>query len=671
MRKLLVRIFNLIYLAGSAIAIWAFVTKPIVNTEVGVSFTSDQIADKLMDIFKSKSGEGEGGSGEVESASYRLAYRADAAESVESTITREDIKEAFPNGFSLKIGVKIEAKDAFDINNKQLLKKSIAESIDRSLTSVISSVTDGLHNLIKTLTEKFAKSELTKQINEQIATYFEGASEVTEEQVQAVFDNVYEAISDPNKDVTVDDLAETIVGEKDPETGEYPEGTLLYLLEEKKKETGTGLIYAVADPQPTSENFSEGEYYLKVEGDNPETAETTEEYYYVKAEEWVLGTTYYVQKYDATDVTGDDIADSLAQALDSIPGLVEYREVKTRPTKDEFDATVSSSEHYYSPSLTGGTFVPGGVYSSTTAYVTFTKMDPQPTQEAVEAELALAAANRTIAVKTKSGYEFPSSYESTEEYYEIHSATVTKEQYYNSAESSKFCLKEGEDSYKPAKEYDESATYYIKAVNDVDTALANLISQMLGGGSSSGSEEGGEKSGALYRAHVRAEESSSSSQDELEAAIKEYIYTLLPLDSIYSFTEGADQYATYVALGLIALCIFPWALFALVTFIRTLRKRKCWTKPWIVFVFAFLQVIFGIVLTYGAKYAMPLVTQYIPKAAEFLESTQLGIDIRTGCLIPSFVYCAFIVMTIPYIIICHGVKVEYKLEKRARRMGRY
>ena len=72
MRKLLVRIFNLIYLAGSAIAIWAFVTKPIVNTEVGVSFTSDQIADKLMDIFKSKSGEGEGGSGEVESASYML-----------------------------------------------------------------------------------------------------------------------------------------------------------------------------------------------------------------------------------------------------------------------------------------------------------------------------------------------------------------------------------------------------------------------------------------------------------------------------------------------------------------------------------------------------------------------------------------------------------------------
>ena len=192
---------------------------------------------------------------------------------------------------------------------------------------------------------------------------------------------------------------------------------------------------------------------------------------------------------------------------------------------------------------------------------------------------------------------------------------------------------------------------------------------MLGGG---GSSEGGE-SGEPSKAHLRleGEEESKSSQEELEEALKEYIYKMLPLDNIYKVTEQADQYSTYVALGLIGLCVFPWALFALVTFIRTLRRKKCWTKPWIVFFFAFFQLIFGLVLTYGLKYALPIVKEHVPQVAEYIDQLGLSVGMKFGVLIPSFIYAGMIVLTIPYIIIAHRLKVEYKLEKRALKMEMY
>ena len=663
MRKLIVKLFNLVYLAGAALSIFALCTRPVVSTEVGVSFTSDQVADKLIEIFNQNSGDSSDKSG------YRIRYRDDA--SSEQKITREDIKEAFPNGFSLKVGIKIEAKDAFNINNKELLKNSIAKSIDKSLTEVIGSVTEGLHSLIKTITEKLAKDELAKAINEQINQYFQGASAVTDEEVQAVYDNIYNTINQDG-DVTVEDLANAIVGEKDPVTGEYPEGSLLALLEEKKQETGTGLIYGAADPQPTMEEVeadiakeeSERLYYLEVINDDPETPDVVEKSY-VRPEHWELGATYYVQKYDTTNVTGDDIADSLAKSLDSIPGLVDYKQPENKPTKADFDATVTSEQYYYSPEAPSPkTFVQGRAYDATKVYYTVVKdVDPQPSEAEITAELGQSAVTRHYVIANSNGYEFPTSYKEGVSYSRIDVAVVAEEIYNTTTLSSKYFLKNG-DNFDQAKVFDASAEYYIRIVNDVDTALAKLVESMLGGSSSSGEES---------KAYIRgegAESEEKSTQEQLQDALKEYIYKLLPLDSIYSFTETADQYSTYVVLGLIGLMVFPWALFALVTLIRTLRKKKCWTKPWIVFVFAFIQVIFGIVLTYGTKYAMPLLAKYLPQVAEFLESTQLGIDIRTGCLIPSFVYCAFIVMTIPYIIFAHPLKVEWKLEKRARKMER-
>ena len=56
MRKFFVKLFNLIYLAGAAVSIWALCSKPVVNTQVGLSLTSDQVADRLYEIFNKQSG---------------------------------------------------------------------------------------------------------------------------------------------------------------------------------------------------------------------------------------------------------------------------------------------------------------------------------------------------------------------------------------------------------------------------------------------------------------------------------------------------------------------------------------------------------------------------------------------------------------------------------------
>ena len=671
MRKLLVKIFNLVYLAGAAVSIWALVTRPVINTEVGINLTSDQVADKLVEIFKNSSGGGEGGSGGGSSASsYKLAYREESSSS-EVQITKEDIKKAFPNGFSLSVGIKIEAKDAFDFKNKELLKKSVAQSIENSLNNVVGKVTTSLKNLITQVTQKIAVAELTKQIDEQISQYFEGASPVTEKEVEAVYNNVVNTINQEG-DVTVDMLATAIVGVKDETTGEYPEGTLLYLLEEKKKETGTGLIYAVADPQPTSQDdIDEGIYFVPVV-DDPETEE--EEKGYVAATTYLLESTYYVEKYDATDVSAEDIVDKLAESLDSIPGLVEEKQNQpVTVSQEEFNKTVKSTVHYYSPEgVVAKTFVLGGVYDDGEVYYTITDPMEQPMDSVVEAELEEAAANRHFVIKTEEGFAFPEDVVVGGHYYYKEAVSVTKAEYYETAGSTKYKVKitEPTESYVYAKEYSSTDEYFMdtKIVNSVDDALSKLIEQMLGGGGSSESGESGEPSKAKFRAEG---DSQKSTQEELEAAIKEYLYKLLPLDTIYGFTETADQYSTYVVLGLIGLMVFPWALFALVTLIRTLRREKCWTKPWIVFVFAFLQVIFGIVLTYGTKYAMPLISKYIPQVGTILEDTGLALMIKTGCLIPSFIYCGMIPFTIVYIIFAHRLKVDYKLKKRNAAIERY
>lgn len=654
MRKFLVKLLNLVYLAGAVLAVWAFCTKPMISTSAGISLTSEQVADKLIQLFKESNNEDSAEEESAEKSSYKLVYRDG---STEENVTREDIMNAFPDGFSLSLTLKIEAKDALNYKNKDLLKKSIADSLDESLNGIVNTVSTSLRNLVKTVTERFAKEELTKQIDAQIQAYFSGASGVDSGDVDKVYENVYNSLD--GKTVTVEDLATTIVGTAG-EDGKYPEGTLLYILEKKKEETGTGLVYVVADPQPkTEEEFNAGEFYKEVETVDPEdSSKTIKTYELITSWDPEFGAKYYIQKYDTTTVSGDDIADKLADSLNSIPGLVEVKTEKVENLKkEEFDATLISNQYFYRNA--SDVFVNGNLYDETLHYYTITKPEVQPEEAVVRLDIDKSDYGlKQYVIETEGGYIYPAEYNSEATYYELNVAplTLTEEQYNATLVSTKYMLLV-DGSYVYASSFNSEAEYYaeVKIVNDVNTALTKLLESMIGESSS--------ETKAIYRT-----EGESSDEDKLTAAIKNYIQSLLPMDQVYAMVEKADQYSAYIGIGIIALFAFPWALFGLVTIIRTLRRRKIWTKPWIVFFFAFIQVIFGIVLTYGLQYAMPLIAKYVPKFAEILESTQLTVGLKTGCLIPSFVYVAFIPLTIVYAIIAHPLKYEYKMWKR---YGRY
>lgn len=181
-------------------------------------------------------------------------------------------------------------------------------------------------------------------------------------------------------------------------------------------------------------------------------------------------------------------------------------------------------------------------------------------------------------------------------------------------------------------------------------------------------EEPAEKS---VRAIMRDESApaETSKEEELKEKVTKFIKSLIPFD-IDNIDYSAGGVMPYVLLGVILLGIFPWALFAVLTIIRTIRKRKCWTKPWIIFVLGFAQLILGVVITLVFKYGTPMIMKFAGSAIPAEYEPLLGglnVAFQTAAFVPSIIYLAMIPVTIVYMIFAHGVKKEFKQFKRDKK----
>lgn len=232
-----------------------------------------------------------------------------------------------------------------------------------------------------------------------------------------------------------------------------------------------------------------------------------------------------------------------------------------------------------------------------------------------------------------------------------------------------------EDMLKGAGLVDENGN-----VKDIDQALALLLDQIPGSDSNDTKEtQTEEKSGDEGEQEIKEESplkikreggTEPAPEEDLNTKVKNLIDGLIADLNIDSLDLSFGGITGYAFLGLFILMIFPWALFALITIFRTIRKRKCWTKPWIVFSFASLQLVFGIGLLIATKYVLPT---YIPTIAEaagaefapIIEGATLSIG--TSALVPSLIYLAFIPLTIIYIIVAHKVKKDFKQYKRDKK----
>ena len=647
MRKFLVKLFNLIYLAGAVLSIVALCIKPIIRTDVDLSLTSDQVADRLVVMF-------ENNKNNEESSESKALVKAQTREESSSSgykVSREDVVKAFPDGFKMTVQVKVPTSAAFQLKNKEVLTQLVKQNIEDTLIDVVKSVSKNLKVLFEDVTENYALEELEKQIQNSINQYFTDATPVTEGEVQAMYDNVKETLSG-DEPISVDDLANIIVGEKNPD-GTYQEGTLLYILNARLEEEAAQSKYVVVDPKPSKEEIDEeiakgddGKYFIKTGEDTYARPANSDDY---------NDQTYYKKGYDDKDINGENIAEKLAASLNSIPGLVEIGYCKSSPSEEAFNKTVMSTTYYVQTEDLG--YINANTYNALLQYYTASYAAATPTQEQVEADIAKSVTKAEYFVLDGEKYVRATKWDESLSYFlrSFDAATPTEEEVNATIMSNKYYTLSGEDNYTFAKSYDKDTQYYVYGtiVNDVDTAMANFIQIQTNGGS---------------KAHLRTRDGElvgEKSQQEIEDALKEYLYKNIPFDGIYAITANLDGYAAYILFGLIALFAFPWVVFGILTLCRLFRKRKVWTRPWIVLVLAFPQLILGMVLTYGYKYFLPMLIGKFPKLAP-LGST-VGLRITTGCLIPSFVYVAFFAMTLIYAILVRPFKKRYKLESRFMR----
>ena len=611
MRKFLVKLMNLIYVAGAGISLYALCTRPILKATVTVKFSKEKMGQIVGKAFNNGSESSEEGEEEV-----RLIYRD--SPKIQDYITEEKIETYFPNGFELSIPVEIPAKSAFQLNNTHLLDDLIYNNLYTVVDKVIEKVVAPLESLFKDIVKGFAFDTLKEEINKQIAEKFPDSELASDEEVQEIFDDVY-SLLDGDEPVTVDTLAETIL-----HGGENSNGVLdlinsrgrKYVLCEHSEELAVAVeadreatgdeqkyflqyfvythntdaynsevayfektgedTYSLLDPQPTEE---------QVEADRE--AEEASWTYFVAKKQYKHNTDaydehveYYEAKpYTSEDIDEDKITDEMINSLEGVDGLV--------------------------------TLVADGAW------------DPQPTQEQVEADIALEKQSDRV--------------------------------YY--------ILDGNGDPVLPTA-YDSSATYYKvkKIVNDVDTALNTLINGFLNGNSSNSGDN---------RAIVREEAQEAPSEEEandLTSTLRDYLYNLIP-QNISEKSGQVGEKAPYILLAVIALFALPWAWFILVTLLRTLRKRKCWTRLGIIIWGALLQVILGILLTYGTKYLWPYIAERVEALKDYANS--INFDLRTGCLIPSFIWLGFAITAIPYWLLRRPLKYQAKQYKIYEEKARY
>ena len=561
---------------------------------------------------------------EEERSEIRTVYKEETRKEIKDYVTKEKIEAYFPNGYQVDIPVEIKASQAFDLKNTKLLDDLIQINLGTIVDNVYNSVINPLTLMFRDIVEGFAVDTLRDEINKQIAQYFPDGNPATEEEVQQIFDNVY-ALMENDEPVTVEQLADTILGNGDT-TG------VLDIINKR------GSKY-IAYPAPVEEDYGTheeyqaalDEYVATIEADRTVEEKENQKYfirhenveYQHNTQPYSSETAYFDKDGNLLDPQPNEAA--ISADIESAEGEGQYFVGVIKYTYTHNTEPYDSGTEYYESVPYTNDDIDNDKIANQMAQalegvdglVTKTPVlcNPQPTQAQVEEDLAKEESERIYYVLDGSGNPvLPNA-------------------------------------------YDAEATYYTinKVVNDVETAMAALIDSFLNGGSSGG------------KAIVRAEEAKLDSSKEgksISENIRDYLYNLIP-SNVSEKAGTVGEKAPYILLALIAIFALPWLWFAIVTIIRTIRRDKFWTRPMIVLFWASPQVIFGLLLTYGSKRIIPYLMEHFEALQEYAES--FNFDIRTGCLIPSFVYLGVLAMTIVYWIIRRPIKIQYKMERYARR----
>lgn len=622
LRRTLVKLFNLVYIAAAGVSIYAICTQPLLNATVKVDMNSEQVANLIGSAFKEKS--------TIREREYIYSRIDDA--SLKDWLTQEKIAKAFDKGLHLSTPVNVPFTKAFEFKNKDVVKEIVIDNIESMVDDALDYFTPAVRKLFKEGAEHYALSVLNDQINETIQDLFpeEIGEEVAPEQVQEIFDNVYSLVD--GNSASLDQIAAAINGEGDG-------FGLQDILQERADSIGNYAKYDATEAEVEEQITWE---------ENARTIYVCE--YHVVRSFFVDNIKYY--RYDTEQAKYVVIPDADEALINSELAKEEsLREVyvfEGTPVYDHYSSETQYYKHFSADRYNVETVASAMIDSleSVPGLVTRTGnfIECSPTQSQVESDIQKAAEAEADPDKS---------------YIQLYYVKV-------------------EETYVKATEWNESTQYYKEdiTVNDVNTALSLLLDEMLNGKSKSNSSssepsetpetpetpENPPEEGIAMRTSVRASSSEEQSEEDIRKVLENYIYKYIPKASIESFSAKIGTKGPLILLGVWLMFLLPWAWFALVTLIRTLSPRKIWTRTGIIFFWAIPQVILGFVLTYGLKYGLQIAGDKVAIIKQIAD--QIGLNAKFSCLVPSFIYLIMIPVTIIYLILAHPFKFQYKFEKR-------
>lgn len=193
----------------------------------------------------------------------------------------------------------------------------------------------------------------------------------------------------------------------------------------------------------------------------------------------------------------------------------------------------------------------------------------------------------------------------------------------------------------------------------IEDYICNILDEQEEGGSS---PEPSKK--LVLKSKFNAEKTDEEKKEEARQRLTEKVTEVLTNKAKeMELPKKISQYGYFGIIVLVVLAL-PWIAFAIITLIRTLRRRKIWTKPWSAFTFAFTNLVLGVVLTIASTKLLPVIVKAIPEGAIKDILSVLQVSVKTSTFVASILYLAMIPLTILYVIFVHSAKRKMLAESK-------
>lgn len=703
-RKILTRVGNLIYIAGAGLACYGFATKPLLNFSVEVAVPGSLLSSVIQEQFGSETTTDGGETNQVYRTKAKRANEPDL--DIGKILSEIDMDGIFDN---LSLQVNLELPSLVDFlktpadEQSKVIGSVAGATIDKALDSAYSVISAGFDKLVPEIAKVAAGGAVSEAISGAISQMLGNKEDVGAEldalpegMVDDLVDNVWNTLTvaktaDVEKTFTTFNLAMTEAQAQLTKTGDeatWANGDIITVKASDTTPEEEIEYYTFNKPTKlvkTEEQTSFDVEYAELKNAYDAVKTTWTEGYIVKITtdpaEYYAYETLTLRK-SGLSTTVDDVVTVIQDSINTVFESLATAEGLDQETKDAFAGQTVDQEVIDEVASQMGEMLQSVGLANENG-------------EIQDMDKALAAMLEMFMGGGSSDDDSEDSHKTkldTPTNFVIESDGITWDEV-TGAGTYEYSINNGEtvptSQPKALITFSEQPSEFTLSVKAIAANSETHVDSELGSITINNSNPAApeiivpEPKGGDASIRRISRDGGNESTVSTEDLIKQFVDPLLadlPLDEITTINLddmlGFKNATLYIYAGITALAALPWLLFALFTLIRTLRPKKCWAKPWFIFVFCFLEVILGAGLTLGLKYGLSAATPVISgmmvgdaeKFAPILEGIKIVFEMN--CLLASYVYLAMIPFTIIYIIIAHGPKKEYKIWKKSKKYAK-